>query len=147
MPANVLRSAQFASLSARSVKLLMDLLSQFRGNNNGDLCATWTLMQRRGWRSRDTLAKAIRELQIGGWIAMTRQGGMHAPTLYGVTFFALDPSPKLEVSVADFPRGKWYRMQTLVRPATKRGRQHANRVNAAPINTPTVPITASESIN
>src|SRR5215471_21690630 len=92
----VIRSPQFASLSPRAVKLLVDLLAQYNGGNNGDLCSTWTLMRERGWRSRDTLGKAQRELLERGWIAQTRQGGMHQPSLYGVTFLALDPSSKLE---------------------------------------------------
>src|SRR5687767_1943985 len=98
LPKIVIGCEQFASLSAHAVKLLLDLLNQFRGNNNGDLCATWSAMKKRGWRSKDTLDKARRELLGGRWIALTRQGGLHAPSLYGVTFFGLDESPKLELN-------------------------------------------------
>jgi hypothetical protein len=44
----VLRSAQWASLSPFAVKLLMELLGQYRGDNNGDLTVAWTLMSKRG---------------------------------------------------------------------------------------------------
>jgi hypothetical protein len=103
----VLGSAQFAALSPRAVKLLLDLLAQYRGNNNGDLCATWTLMHSRGWRSRDQLHKALLELIERQWIVQTRQGGMHAPSLYATTIFALDPSAKIEITAPNFPRGEW----------------------------------------
>jgi hypothetical protein len=67
LPSAVLRSPQFAQLSAHAVKLLCDLLSQIRGNNNGDLCAAWRLMKKRNWKSKDTLFQALGELRNGGW--------------------------------------------------------------------------------
>jgi hypothetical protein len=91
VPNHFLRSQEFAGLSAAAVKLLMDLLSQYRGNNNGDLCAAWTVMEKRGWRSRDTLGKALSELQCKRFIVKTRQGGRHCPSLYAVTFRDIDP--------------------------------------------------------
>jgi hypothetical protein len=109
LPRAVLLSARFAALSSHAVKLLMDLLSQYNGANNGDLNMAWSSMVTRDWRSRDTLAKARDELLRSGWIAQTRQGGRHAPSLYGVTIFAMDPCAKLDISARDFPRGAWDR--------------------------------------
>jgi hypothetical protein len=86
----VIRSQCFARLSAHAVKLLNDLLAQYKGDNNGDLCAAWTLMQPRGWKSKDTLNKALKELLAGDWLEVTRQGGRHKATLYAVTFYAID---------------------------------------------------------
>ena len=131
LPHAVIRSEHFARLSAKAVKLLVDLLAQYRGDNNGDLCAAWTLMCKRGWRSRDTLWKALTELVSNGWIAQTRQGGMNAASLYGVTFYALDPSAKLDVSAKAFPRGAWCQ----IAPDQKRALEHAGRVNSDAINT------------
>jgi len=31
-----------------------DLGRQYNGKNNGDLCATWSMMAKRGWSSRST---------------------------------------------------------------------------------------------
>ena len=58
----VLNSLVMKNLSAYGTKLLVDLLSQYKGNNNGDLCATYSILQQRGWRSKGTLSKAIKEL-------------------------------------------------------------------------------------
>jgi hypothetical protein len=137
LPNIVIRSAQFAQLSAHAVKLLVDLLGQYNGGNNGDLCATWTVMQPRGWRSRDTLAKALAELIERGFVTQTRQGGRHAPSLYAVTFYALDEQPKLDVRAAAYPRGAWARGEHGEGPQWSNG-CHAPRVNSLPINTPAV---------
>ena len=114
LPHVVIRSQNFASLSAHAVKLLIDLLSQYKGNNNGDLCATWTLMQRRGWKSKDTLNKALKELRLCDWLETTRQGGRHKPTLYAVTFIAIDScGGKLDVLATASPRGSWKKNEPL----------------------------------
>src|SRR5262245_42738644 len=87
-------SAEYAELSPRALKALLDLYTQFKGNNNGDLCAAWTLMKRRGWTSKDQLGKAMAELLERGWIEVTRQGGFqggrHMARLYAVTWLGID---------------------------------------------------------
>ena len=115
MPHVVLRSASFSRLSGHAVKLLMDLVAQYKGDNNGDLCTAWTLMQKRGWRSRDTLNKARRELLAGEWIMVARQGGRHKPTLYALTFYAIDEcGGKLDVNATHSPSGIWRRHEPLL---------------------------------
>ncbi len=108
LPFVVIRSYSFTLLSAHAVKLLNDLLAQYRGNNNGDLSAAWTLMQPRGWKSKDTLNKALKELLAREWLEVTRQGGRHKATLYGLTFYAIDDCKgKLDVRATSSPRGTW----------------------------------------
>jgi hypothetical protein len=84
------QSPQYAKLSPRAVKLLVDLLAQYRGTNNGDLTTAWSVMRERGWRSKHLLYMAIEELDERGWILKTRQGqrakGIHSATLWAVTF-------------------------------------------------------------
>jgi hypothetical protein len=77
------------SLPARA--LLTELLGQYRGNNNGDLCCAWRgLLKERGWRSRTTVDRARDELVALGWIVLTRQGDKNKPNLYALTFFDID---------------------------------------------------------
>ena len=137
LPNLVIRSSQFAQLSAHAVKLLVDLLAQYRGDNNGDLACTWTMMRVRGWKSRDTLAKALDKLIEAGFVTLTRQGGRHAPSLYAVTFYALDEDTKLEVRGKQFPRGAWARGQAGDGPTSQK-RYHAERVNSSADDTPAV---------
>jgi hypothetical protein len=108
LPHAVLASLSYKRLSAHAVKLLCDIGGQFRGNNNGDLCATWSVMQRLGWRSRDTLSRALRELLESGLIELTRQGGKNRCNLYALTWRAIDECKgKLDVLPTCKPSGLW----------------------------------------
>lgn len=89
-PHRVLVSEKFATLSPQATKLLMDLFSQYRGSNNGDLCAAFSLMEKRGWKSKSGLAAAIKELIKTGFLVLSCQGGRHKPSLYALTFYAID---------------------------------------------------------
>jgi len=135
LPIIVIQSPQFAALSAHAVKLLIDLLAQYNGHNNGDFCAAWTVMEKSGWRSRDTLGKALGELQQARFICQTRQGGRNRASLYGVTFYQLDDSPKLDVMKGDFPRSAWSTASPMTKPRRnangrkKRKEQPAKRVS------------------
>jgi hypothetical protein len=114
MPHDVIRSECYAKLSAHAVKLLNDLLAQYQGNNNGDLCVAWTLMQKRYWKSKDTLDKARKELLDNEWIEITRQGGRHRASLYALTFYSIDDCKgKLDVAETKSPRGSWKKNEPL----------------------------------
>lgn len=80
----------FYNLSTTSKALLFELLGQYRGFNNGDLCCAWGLLRNRGWKSRATIERAGNELLEKGWIVLTRQGGRNRPNLYALTFFSVD---------------------------------------------------------
>jgi hypothetical protein len=107
IPACVLEGAAYLGLSSHARMLLFDLLPQYRGNNNGDLCAAWKLMQPRGWKSEETLHKAKLELLDAGLMVETRKGARpNKASLYALTWYALDDcGGKLDMSVQGFPRG------------------------------------------
>lgn len=90
LPYAVLRSPAWCLVSARAVKLLCDLLAQYRGDNNGDLCAAMKLMGPRGWRSKALLSGALKELEERQMLVRTRQGGRNRAALYAVTFYEID---------------------------------------------------------
>ena len=99
IPHHVVNHENFRTLSPRATKLLIDLLAQFRGYNNGDLAATLKMMQERGWNSSDQLNKAKNELVDRDIIWVTRQGGRNKCNLYAVTFFPIDECKgKLDVA-------------------------------------------------
>ena len=120
LPVSVLHSQAYAGLSPYAAKLLLDIGSQYRGDNNGDLSAAWKLMKPKGWRSEATLNKAKRELLQAGFIVETRIGRRpNLCTLYALTWLALDPCDKHEMTPAGFKFGAW-RMNEPVPPLCPR---------------------------
>lgn len=107
IPAAVLNGAAYLSLGSHARMLLFDLLAQYRGDNNGDLCAAYSLMKDRGWRSEHTLLGAKRELLEAGLIFETRKGARPSKaSLYALTWYALDDcNGKLDIQPRAFPRG------------------------------------------
>lgn len=121
LPNVILNSAAFCNLSFPAARLLLDLGEQFNPNhrarncgNNGDLCCAFSVMQRRGWRSKATLAKARDELLASGLIEQTRQGGLNVgPSLYALTWHPIDEcldgagNSKLDRSPSNRPSNLW----------------------------------------
>jgi hypothetical protein len=121
-------SPEYGELSPRAVKALIDCYTQFRGNNNGDLTAAWSIMAKRGWRSKDQLEKAIDELLDRGWIVVSRQGSRGVPTLYAVTFLGVDRCDgKLDITPNPAPLHAWKRPAKIIslpRPAGQAAPPH-----------------------
>ena len=108
IPHSITRSREYAALPAPAVKLLIDLADQFNGFNNGDLQATWRLMERKGWRSKATLYRALNKLLERGFILVSRQGGKHKCTLFALTYLAIDDCKgKLDVAETIVPPNTW----------------------------------------
>lgn len=89
LPHSIIFCSNYRALSAHAVKLLNDLGGQYHGYNNGDLSAAWSLMSERGWKSRETLGRALAELLHFGMIEKTRQGGLNRCSLYGLTWLPI----------------------------------------------------------
>lgn len=91
IPTRVLRSKELANLSPHATKLLVDIASQWRLGRNGDSSIAFEkIMRPRGWRSKATLFKALRELCQSNLVILTRQGSLHKCSLYGLGFLAID---------------------------------------------------------
>jgi len=145
IPHAVLDSANYLKLSAHAVKLLIDLCAQFKGTNNGDLAAPWSKMQGRGWKSRDTLGKAIRELLAYGMIDRTRHGGegragRKAVSLFAVTWRHVDSCDgKLDVAAGP-SSGRWRKPPDLrllhPPPKTQRPTRQASQFDTPAVSMP-----------
>ncbi|WP_137009379.1 hypothetical protein [Aquitalea aquatilis] len=127
LPKCVLESDEFATLSPFAVKLMMDMAAQHHMGRNGYLSASWTLMQKRGWRSKDTLAKALNELETEGWVVRTRQGGRRICNLFGFSFFRIDdhvPGKPLDIKPTVGPLGYWRKQAALIPDKKSRAPPH-----------------------
>lgn len=125
LPLSVLNSRAYIEAGPHARMLLIDLFMQYRGDNNGDLCAAWKFMKPRGWRSEATLNKAKRELIELGLIVETRKGARpNKASLYAVTWCALDHcGGKLDMSPSGFHR-KAYLLRDPLPPIGLKQRQN-----------------------
>ena len=110
---SVFESPAFAALSPHACKLLLELAGQYRGNNNGNLTVAWSVVRKRGWRSRTTLWRCKAELIAAGFVYVTRKGHMPGTCeLLALTWFPLDVSPKFDHEALPCFTPKAYRVNT-----------------------------------
>lgn len=108
VPHELLRSDNYASLSSKAVKCLLDISAQYNGSNNGDLSCTLKLMRKCGWNSNSQLDKAKNELLEKGFIALSRQGGRNKCNLYAITWQPIDDCKgKLDRPATTTSLGYW----------------------------------------
>lgn len=108
LPHRLLRHPKYYDLSPSAVKLLVDLGSQYKGGNNGDLTLAWKIMQPKGWHSEWTLNRAKKELLAAGFITETRKGRLpNVCSLYAINWRPLDFDPKFDISRAGFRMYAW----------------------------------------
>jgi len=108
MPTDCMKHTNYYSMSTSAKVLLWEFCFQYNGYNNGDLCASYSVMQKRGWKSKGTLNRALNELKNMGWIIVSRQGGRNMCSLYALTFQAIDDcKDKLFIKPTTLPPGNW----------------------------------------
>lgn len=92
LPHAIMDDMSYRNLTNSAKALLLDLLRQYNGRNNGALSACWTLMRKKGWRSKDTLHRALSELLRVGLVVKVAQGGLKPlkHSQYAIVFLALD---------------------------------------------------------
>lgn len=108
LPHAVLDSQNYLRLTAKAVKLLNDAGRQYNGINNGDICVTFSIMNKRGWISKATLQEALEELIHYGFLILTRQGGRHKASLYCISWRPINEcKDKLDVKSTNVAPGDW----------------------------------------
>ena len=102
IPRAVIECPDYTNLSGSAIKLLVELAYSYKGSNNGDLCPAWTLMKERGFRSKATLTRAIKELVASEMIMLTRQGQFirNKAGLYALTWAPIDECAGKQLDVS-----------------------------------------------
>lgn len=157
VPHAVYQHENFLRLTAHGCMLLLDVIMQLSHSNNGDLCITWSVSQKRGWKSKETLDAARAELLHYGLVICTRHGGLGRPSLYAVTWRRIhECSGKHDVQSTNRPSGmwrqpteKWDRSRWIAsrKPRRKIKPQHGSRVSTTKKNTVDVSIDASQYLS
>ena len=90
----VLEHPDFYEANPRCHKMLLYLLRQFNGKNNGDFTAAYSVLKKFGFKSKDTIASTLEELIARGLIVRTREAKFQNPNatcaLYAVTWFPIN---------------------------------------------------------
>lgn len=103
----------YQNLSGGAVKLLLEFARQYKGSNNGDLTAAYSVLKARGFNSKKTVSRAVKELKDAEMIMETRAGKFLNPgghcALYAVTWQAIDecPGKRLDASPTATPPRKF----------------------------------------
>ena len=98
IPYCVLDHENYIRMSDSAKSLLLDILRQFNGHNNGDLKAAWSFMhEKRGWKSKQTLSFALKELDHYGFIVQTQVGGKNKYSFYAVTWLQIDKADDVSI--------------------------------------------------
>lgn len=94
IPNRVMEHSDFNALSANSVRLLLWFAYQYKGSNNGKLCAVHSQLRDKGFKSKSTLSSALRELLAGGFIELSKGSGLskngRTPNYYALTYEKVD---------------------------------------------------------
>ena len=118
LPHAVMDSSAWRQCNGTAIKLLLDMARQFNGHNNGDLCAAATVLP---GLAPETRTRALRELRHYGLLLLTRQGGLHGPSLYALTWKPLnDCGGKTDTGATVTPPGTWKGDKPPFRPPRKK---------------------------
>lgn len=113
IPRVVMEHPDYIGLSGNAVKALMMLAYQYKGRNNGDLCAAWAIAKKHGFKSEPTLSRAMKELIRARLAIRTREGRFLNPggqcALYALPWLAIDecPGKRLELKPTTTPPRKF----------------------------------------
>ncbi|EGB99158.1 hypothetical protein G1E_09587 [Pseudomonas sp. TJI-51] len=101
--------SDWMTMTGSEYRVMFLLIAQYRGNNNGDLAATESMMEARGGMAKNTLRAALEGLQERNLIIKTRnnyrgESGMN-PSLYALTWIRIHecPGKHLEIGPTERP--------------------------------------------
>ena len=123
LPESVLRATGYTKLSHVARSLLVEILLQYRGGNNGRLLCNLNHLRKRGWNSNDTISRAKHELLEAGFIYETVKGQRpNKASWYAITWYTLDKHPGMDpAAVSAYTRGAYRKIDPLIPPdGTKR---------------------------
>jgi hypothetical protein len=123
IPHAVLVHPDFQKLTGSAVKVLLVMLTQYNGHNNGDFTLALSVMKGFGFSSSDTINSAKKQLLKHGLIIETRPGQFTNPggicALYAVTWQPIDDCQgKLNVAPTSTPPRK-FSLENQQRPSLK----------------------------
>jgi hypothetical protein len=108
LPYVVLDSAAYRSVGHPARSLLLDIARQFNGHNNGKLVACAKYLKPLGWKSNDTVSRALRELVAVDLLIETRKGARpNKAAWFALGWYQLDIGGGLDIDVKQYRTGRY----------------------------------------
>jgi hypothetical protein len=101
VPLAVMENRSYIGLSFSARSLLFEIAKQYNGYNNGKLCAIPDQLFPRGFKSPNTVYRAIRELVNAELLVSSKisQKGSRKPHYYALTWQAVDEVQKFNMDI------------------------------------------------
>lgn len=119
LPHTVIHSKEYRGLSHTARSLLFDVAAQYNGLNNGKLVACSRYLRPLGWRSNDSIYRALKLLTISGILIQTRQG-MRPPcsqaAWFALGWLGLDVTDGLDINAKQYRRSNLTPMEKIAKP-------------------------------
>ncbi len=108
LPHALLDSTAFMGASDRCKCMMLELMRQHSGRNNGQLQLAVGWLKKRGWKSVDAIQKAKAELVERGLALMTKKGGLNiGPDRWALTWLAITDFSNLDIRPGSYAPGAW----------------------------------------
>lgn len=108
LPHALLDSNAYTGASVTAKALLMELVRQHDGRNNGRLHLAHSWLSGRGWLSKSIIEKARGELIERELIVQSRQGGLViGPTWFALSWLPVSNFTGLDISPRSYTPGAW----------------------------------------
>lgn len=107
VPFDVFASKDYKGLSIEAKALLLEVIAQYRGDNNGDLTPSFYVVGAALKWGKPRHAKAVAELRATRLIQVTREGQRGSKgvnELWALSWFGLDYNRKFDLLPKDFKR-------------------------------------------
>jgi hypothetical protein len=134
IPRVVMNNSDYTRLSGGAVKLLLEFCRQYKGSNNGNITAAFSILKQRGFNSKETIKRTKNELLSAGLIIETREGRFTNPggvcALYAITWQPIDecPGKNLNVEPTTTPYRK-FSLQNNETPSPDSGQESAQKTD------------------
>ena len=103
LPHAVINTQDYTGLSYKAKALLVDIIHQYNGKNNGDFTVAYSILRKRGWKREATISGAVKELMEANLVIRTREGQFRNPhsrcALYAITWQPIDDCNGEDLSV------------------------------------------------
>ena len=114
LPHVVTDSPSYRQLGYAARALLIDIARQYTGSNNGRLVACTKYLRPMGWKSNDTVTRALVYLKDSGLLIETRMGMRpNRAAWFALGWYALDDGKGMDIDPRAYRTGQ-YKLAPLI---------------------------------